>query len=143
MMVVIIHLSLPGRARMLLLQQSSSGRCLNHQLQRGGKPMGSYVSFSNVSQCSRLKAPHLDDVDLSLTSPHHQQHTRRKPRSTRNNRKRGISPNLSTPALATTMTHTMSSTRSKGTRMVLAVVTTLDVAAATIAGRTGAHRLNP
>jgi hypothetical protein len=105
--------------------------------------MGSYVSFSNVSRCSRLKAPRLDDVDLSPTSPHHQRHTRRKPRSTWNNRKRGISPNLSMPALATIMTHTTSSTRSKGTRMVPAVVTTVDVAAATTAGRTRAHHLNP
>jgi hypothetical protein len=141
---VIIHRSSPGRARMLPPLQSSSGRCPNHQPQRGGKPTGICVPFLSVPWCSRLKALRLDGTGPSSTSPHHRRHTRRKLRSTRNNRKRGISPHLSTPALATTTTRATFSTRAKGTRrMVLAMDTTLDGAVATIAGRTGAHHLNP
>jgi hypothetical protein len=80
----------------------------------------------------------------SPTSPHRQQYARRKLQSTENSRKQEISPRLSTPSLTTTTTRATSSTRAKGTRrMVLAAVTTLDGAAATTAGRTGAHRPNP
>jgi hypothetical protein len=129
---------------MLPPRQSSFGRCSNHKLQRGGKPTGSYVPFSNVPRCNRPKALHLDDMDPSPTSPHHQRHARRKPRSTQNNKKRGISPYLSTPALTTTTMRSTSSTSAKGTRrMVPAVVATLDGAATMTVGRTRAHRRNP
>jgi hypothetical protein len=110
----------------------------------GGRDMGSYVPFSSVPRCSRPKAPRLDDMDPSSTSPHHWRHARRKPRSTQNNKEQGTSPHLSTPALATTMMHATSSMHARGIgKMELAMVTTLDGAAATIAGRTGAHCLNP
>jgi hypothetical protein len=143
-MVVIIHRSLIGRAIMLPSWQFSFGQCPNHQLWRGGKPTRSCVPFSNVPRCSRLKALRLDGVGPSSTSLHHWWHMRREPRSTRNNRKWGISPHLSMPALATTTTRVMSSMRAKGTRrMVLAVVTTLARAATTTVERTEAHRPNP
>jgi hypothetical protein len=98
------------------------------------------VSFSNVPRCSRPKASCPDVMGPSLTSPHRQRHVRRKLWSTQNNRKREISPHLSTPVLATTTTRATSSTRAKGTRrMVPATVTTLDGAVATTAGRTEAQ----
>jgi hypothetical protein len=82
MMAAIIHLSSPRQARMLPPQQSSSGRCLDHQLWKGGKPTGSCMPFLSVPRCSRPKAPRLDDIDPSPTSPLHRRHTRRRPWST-------------------------------------------------------------
>jgi hypothetical protein len=141
---MIIRLFLLGQAKMLPPQQSTSRQCPNHRLWRDGKPTGSCVPFSNVPRCSRPKAPRLDNMDLSLTSPHLRRHARRKPWSTQNNRERGIIPHLSTPTLVTTTMRATSSTRTKGIRrMEPAAVTTLVGVAATIVGRTGAHRLNP
>jgi hypothetical protein len=77
--VVIIHLSSLGQARMLPQWQSSFDQCLNHQLRRDGKPMRSCVPFLNVLGYSWPKAPCLNDMGLSTTSSHHQQHVRRKP----------------------------------------------------------------
>jgi hypothetical protein len=102
------------------------------------------VPFSSVPRCSRPKASRLDGVDPSPTSLHHRQHMRRKSRSTRNNRKWGTSPHLSTPTLATSMMRATSSPRARGTRrMERATVTTLNRAAAMTVGRTRAHRPNP
>jgi hypothetical protein len=141
---VIIHHSSLRQAKILLPQQSSFGRCLNHQPRRDGKPTRNYVPFSSVLRCSRPKAPRLDDAGLSLTSPHRRCHVRRKLWSTQSNRKRGRSPHSCTTASATTTTRAKSSMRARGIRrMVPAVATTLARAATTIAGRTGAHHLNP
>jgi hypothetical protein len=142
--MAIIHLPSPGQPRMSLLWQSSPRRCSNHRLRRDGKPTESYVPFLSAPRCSRPKAPCLDDANLSPTRPHHWRHAKTKPRSTQNNQEQGTSPHLFTLALATTTMRVTSSTRVKGTRrMELAAVTTLDGAAATIAGRTGARPPNP
>jgi hypothetical protein len=92
MLAVIIYHSSPEQARMLPPWQSSSGRCPNHQIWRGGKPTRSCVPFSNVPRCSRPKAPCLDGVVPRSTSPHrqrHERHARRKPWSTQNNKRWG------------------------------------------------------
>jgi hypothetical protein len=105
--------------------------------------MESCMPFLSASWCNRPKALRLDDADLIPTSPHHWWHAKKKPRSTRNNREQGASPHPFTPASATTTMRARSSTRVKSTkRMEPAVVTTLDGAAATIAGRTKARPLN-
>jgi hypothetical protein len=141
---VIICLSSPGQARMSPLRQSSSGRCPNHRLWRDGKPTESCVPFLCAPRCSRPKAPHLDDADLRPSSPRHQRLVKGKPRSTRSNREQGTSPHPFTAVLAIAMMHATSSTRVKGTRrMEPAVVTTLDGAATTTAGRTRACPRNP
>jgi hypothetical protein len=102
------------------------------------------VPFSSMLRCSRPKAPCLNDAGLSLTSPHHRCHARRKLRSTQSNRKRGRSPHSCTTASATTTTRAKSSMPVRGIRrMVPAVATTLAGAATMIVGRTGAHHLKP
>jgi hypothetical protein len=106
--------------------------------------MESCVPFLSAPRCSRPKPPRLGDMNLRLTSPYHRWHVKRKPRSTRSNRKQGTSPRPFTPMLATTTMRATSSTRVKGTRrMEPAVVTTLDGAAAMTVGRIRVRPPNP
>jgi hypothetical protein len=81
--------------------------------QRSSKSSGVATMAAQLDVCCRCGNPPSDDAEPS-TLEGRQAHE--EPQSTRNNRKRGTSPHLSTPVLATITMRATSSTRTKGTR---------------------------